>query len=130
MRALIFFVVLLTSFKDGSNRARVVDALDFADPGDTDAWLDTLHPKPGDSAAVSQRKEAAARESFKWCNDFRRRDKYGDQDGNAACFNVEKCAASAPASGDAKYALLLTNTLQHEPKSHRFRPEQFWSFTA
>ena len=36
MRALIFFVVLLTSFKDGSNRARVVDALDFADPGDTD----------------------------------------------------------------------------------------------
>lgn len=167
-----------------------------------------LHPKPGDSAAVSQRKEAAARvsfysrrkeaitnyqqtarlcvwctvcaistkkkrggevavcgmvvgnrmhlvlcgafhpyiphllilrppstpsqlkESFKWCNDFRRRDKYGDQDGNAACFNVEKCAASAPASGDAKYALLLTNTLQHEPKSHRFRPEQFWSFTA
>ena len=70
------------------------------------------------------------KESFKWCNDFRRRDKYGDQDGNAACFNVEKCAASAPASGDAKYALLLTNTLQHEPKSHRFRPEQFWSFTA
>ena len=36
MRALILFMVLLTSFQDGSNRARVVDALDFADPGDTD----------------------------------------------------------------------------------------------
>ena len=102
-------------------------------------WLKQLRTKPGDSIYDSKQKEGAARASVTWCNDFHRQDTYGDRNSlSSACFDVDQCAAAADAAAAAappnstppKYALLLTNTLQHEPKSHRFRPEHFWSFTA
>lgn len=98
-------------------------------------WLKQLRTKPGDSIYDSKQKEGAARASVTWCNDFHRQDTYGDRNSlSSACFDVDQCAtaadAAAPHSAPPKYAVLLTNTLQHEPKSHRFRPEHFWSFTA
>ena len=52
-----------------------------------------------------------------------------------SCFNVNRCAAAAANRSSsstlpAKYAIVLTHSLEKPGMNGRFRPEQMWTYTA